>query len=284
MAVTFDQVIQRLDGVREYSNYAAALCPWHADNTPSLLVYRDGFVICKACGHTDNLRGLWDRLQGGVAIVPRVEPTQWRPPPLSSDLGEQEGFLDEAHRVLLKYPALGWYLEQRGVLDRIDPLELGWHDGWYTVPIRNEAGQLMGMVMRAGQHIQEATGRRFHMPKQPPMMYVPDWTILRNSRVLFVVFGTFDAIVLNSLRLPVTTGIAGMGWLDVAWLQSLRYKIVFVPDAGEDQVARKYANQLDWRGRVHKLNYPEGCKDPADYAKLKIGKRDQLLNELSRYL
>jgi hypothetical protein len=96
------------------------------------------------------------------------------------------------------------------------------------------------------------------------------------------VFGMFDALVLNSLRLPVVTGTAGMEWLDLDWFKDLRRRIIFLPDKGEAHVARRFANRLDWRGRVHLLDYPEGCKDPADYAK--IGKRDQLLKELSRYM
>jgi hypothetical protein len=44
----------------------------------------------------------------------------------------------------------------------------------------------------------------------------------------------------------------------------VRKPIIFFPDAGEETEATNYYRQLGWRGRVARVDWPDGCKDPND--------------------
>ena len=70
-----------------------------------------------------------------------------------------------------------------------------------------------------------------------------------------------------------------------AWLETIRKKVVIVPDAeGDDEYARKLAAQLGWRGSVVRLPYDETKKDPADYLQGGGGGRDELARLLASYM
>ena len=109
-----------------------------------------------------------------------------------------------SHDLLVSYlPSLGWYLEMRNLTDRVEVCKLGWHAGWITVPIYGQKKiehlnirPFVGMVMRASPVIQQATGYRYHMPKeQGQILYVPDWNLVESNDYLVIVFGIFDALV-----------------------------------------------------------------------------------------
>ena len=40
--------------------------------------------------------------------------------------------------------------------------------------------------------------------------------------------------------------------------------MLFIPDKGEEKEANRIASQLDWRGKVLKVEYPDDCKDIND--------------------
>ena len=72
-----------------------------------------------------------------------------------------------------------------------------------------------------------------------------------------------------------------------AWLETIRKKVVVVPDAeGDDEYARKLAAQLGWRGKVVNLPYDETKKDPADYLAQEAGGggREELSRLLAQYM
>lgn len=272
-----------LEQAKDYGNYVSALCPWHEDHTPSLLVYKDGWATCLSCGQSGNFYQLYQALQGWKAVVAPKQETAWRPPFLPTDKAELECFADDAHHTLMKFTdTLGWYLHERGVEDRIERCKLGWHNGWITIPVYTKGDEFDGLILRALPHVQKATGARFHQPHgQKGMPYVPDWRLLDEKKCIFVVFGMFDALVLNSIGLPVMTTTAGKDSFKVDWVDGYRKRIIFVPDKGEETTADKYVNKLGWRGSVLKLDYPEDMKDPADYGSHDM--KQQLLNTLIGY-
>jgi hypothetical protein len=276
----FDRILSVAKHVRVYDHYAAMLCPFHDDRKPSLLVYRDGWFICKACQARGTLETLYRQLAGWSSF-PATPPVNWSVPRIPQDLGELEDIAWAAHEALLSFDSLRWYLRMRGVEDRIETCYLGWHEGWYTIPVFDRDMEFHGLCMRAGRHIEEITGLRFYAAPAGvwPTIYCPRWADVMEAKRVAVVFGLFDALALCSLRIPVfTVAGGGKGAFKAEWLDDFRVEIVIIPDEGEEPEALTLANQLGWRGSVHRLHYPDGLKDPCDF--LEHGKRQQLEAEL----
>lgn len=281
--IKIEQILSRLEQVKPHDNsrYYSAICPFHDDTKPSLLVYRDNWFRCLACGAVGDYERLWRAINGNPI----------RPIPQEKEIGENyetqkydETFAYHAHQSLLKFRYIfGWYLRLRGVENRIESCRLGWWNGWYTIPVYDEKDRYEGIILRAGKHVQEATGLRYFCPKkQPPLFYVPDWYLLKISPVIFVVYGMFDALALSAMRYPVCTTTSGKDSFNPLWLERFRKLIVVLPDKGEEEAARKLAASLGWRGKVQKLNYPEDIKDPAGF--LEIGKPDLLRVQIIRWM
>ena len=291
MEVTLDDIINLAPNADRYGHYIALCCPFHLERRASLLAYAPrrkgelGHFQCKSCGKSGNLEGLYNALQGFISPSRLgYESTSYDAPRLPTDLIEQEALALEAHRTLLQNKNhLGWYLEDRGVAWCIEPYGLGWHDGWYVMPVRDEQDQFQGMILRASRHVQETSDLRFHQPKgQGSLLYMPDRHLAEQSSVLFIVYGMFDALALATLRFPVCTTTAGKDSFRPEWLASFRKPVVVVPDYGEDQTARKLAGKLGWRGDVLELPYDDIVQDPADFLKHK--RQKQLVAALAPYI
>lgn len=278
-SITLDQIREILPGARSYSHYVAGLCPFHEDNKPSLMVYEDNFFRCLGCGVVGNYEQLWRKLNGrGASKIIRAE-EKFSAPYLPTDLREQEELVETAHESLMKFEQLQWYLENRGVMGRAEPCRLGYFKGWYTIPIYSHYGEYRGMVARAGGVVQKATGFRFIQPHgQHSMMYCPDWNLMEDARTIAVVFGMFDALAISDLRYAVVTPIAGQASFNPEWLNGFRKPVVIIPDAREETEAIKLAGELGWRGKILRLNYPEGVHDPAGF--FEVGQRENLNRQI----
>jgi len=280
--ISYDEILKQLSGAVEYGKYSAALCPFHDDHKPSLLVFRDGWFMCKGCGRHGNFDILLRGLSGWTPPDVIPEKTDWYGSNLPTDLVELEDVINEAHYMLTEHDdPLGWYLKDRGVFNRISPQWLGYRNGWYSIPIYSEDKEFCGVVMRAGKHIQETTGQRFTMPHgQGTLLYIPDYGLVRESDYLVVVYGMFDALALCELRIPVCTDTTGKGGLHARMLDEFRKPIIVLPDEGEEDTGRKLVGSLGWRGKLLDLDYPDGCKDPADC--LKNGYSEWLISQIWR--
>src|SRR3990167_9371937 len=199
-----------------HKGYLLLKCPFHDDRQPSLLVFPDGWFRCKGaeCGRTGRLEILYDALVApGAAPNGRAEHAKGHPPrlPPTEDTEAITRLVWDAHDVLMRNESFRWYLEMRGVADRVETAALGWHDGWITVPILTNDRLVRGVVLRATKMTQKMTGLRFAQPTgQRPMPYYPDWALVnKGGGALFVVFGMFDALALSSLRFPVVTTTGG---------------------------------------------------------------------------
>jgi len=273
--ITFGELRDRLDRVQTYDNYMAAICPFHEDSKPSLLVFKDGWFRCLACGASGSFDKLYRKLVGWDASQQVREATSFSDPNLPSDLSELEIVISEAHEALLKFDQFRWYLKNRGVDGRIEICRLGWWNGWYTIPIFNPHMELQGAVLRANATIQQATGQRFAQPHgQKGMMYNPSWNTYNNRKTLAIVFGMFDALAVSDLGYAVVTSTSGKDSFHAEWLDEWRKKIVIFPDEGEYDTAMKLANKLGWRAEVAKIDYPDGVKDPCGF--LETDRRSQL--------
>jgi hypothetical protein len=286
--LTLDDLIPLLNYVKRYEGYVAALCPFHEDNNPSLLVFekdpgaQHGWYQCLGCEARGTHEHLLSVLEGApIRIAPR-EQTSWGLPRLPEDQDGWEELAYASHDMLMQRTHLAWYWEMRGVTDRIEPRMLGWYQGWYTVPVFDETGKFSRLILRAGEHIQKRTGARYYTSPGKPVINVPDWRRLKQAEAIAVVFGTIDNLALDSLGYPVCTSTSGKGQFKAEWLADIRPFVYIIPDKGEESTALTLANKIGGRARIVTLNYPDNCKDPADY--LKNGKRVELQKELARYL
>lgn len=280
----YDDIRDELPGVREYSRpdgakYLAGVCPFHEDRKPSLLVFEDNYFQCQACSRRGLHLTLLNALRkGGSKLLP--ERVDWCVPPLPQSMSQLRSFVNLSHTVLNENEGLQWYLEKRGVANRIIPNRLGWYNGWYTIPVLSPDAETQGLVIRAGEHIQKASGLRFAFPSgQKPMLFVPDWRLFDSADHVYIVYGMFDALALSELRFPVCTTTGGKHTFDPAWVETYRAKrFTIVPDLEEEDTARELARGIGIRAKLKRLEYPEGMKDPADM--LAGGRRVELENQL----
>ncbi len=244
--------------VKEYSNYFITHCVFHDDTNPSLLVYENGWFKCLGCNRAGRFDALWKKMQGvGVIVKPDYSPS-YRGPSLQ-EFSDMEELCYSANRDLINHASFQWYLKMRGLADRIELNDLGYWKGWYSIPVYNEEREFVTAVFRSAPHVQEATGMRYWMNYRP-VLYVPDWTLAKRSKYLFVVYGMLDALTLVRQRFPVVTSTGGQNFTP-EWLDDFRKEIIIFPDAGEESQGMYLADQLGWRGRLVRLPYPEKTKD-----------------------
>lgn len=251
----------------DHGHYISALCLWHDDQSPSLLVYKDGFFICQGCGEQGGFAKLYQKLcqvRGHRALLPQKHDAPMLDLPRWDDHAALVELARSASLTLYKYPGMKWYLHKRGLTDgTIVNLGLGWYKEWIVVPILDRSDELAGLVLRATPSMAKATGLRYLIPAgQPPLPYVPNWGWLDREKVLFGTFGVFDAITLNQLGYAAITSTNGKDHFNSAWLDDQRKPFGLIPDKGEYETAAKTLAGFDWRGHILELAYPKGVKDP----------------------
>jgi len=114
-----------------------------------------------------------------------------------------------------------------------------------------------------------------------PTMYVPDWHLLSTSDHIIVVFGILDALTLNKFRLPVVTPTHGHVF-HAEWLADYRKPIYIIPDKGEEKSVLRMMGDFGWRGKMVRLEWPDGMKDANDF--LQAGRQNELLAQLSQVI
>lgn len=274
--ISLEEIADHMDRVTWHGRYFAAKCVYHDDREPSMLVFEDG-AYCLGCQRRVSLEILWNKVRGKYKLAPDpVIVSAWTN--MGDDLSQ---VVYEAHNVLLQYPAQATYLKVRGVSERIEPNTLGWYMGWYTFPVFDRGFELRGLVLRSSPELEKSSGTRYLCPpNQSPQIYCPDWHKVDSLRYLYVVYGIIDALALACLGFPVVTCTKGQNF-HADLLKEFRTKIIIVPDRGEEKSARILASNLGWRGSVLYLDYPDKCKDPANFmATRKL--QDNLLRQLSR--
>lgn len=273
--IKLEDFMHLLEKPKKYDKYIQGLCPFHADNSPSLLVFKDGYFRCLGCQRHGTWKTLWNKLHGQeVQVLPEIE-TSWKSPDLEGRDLYELAYL--ANKDLIQFPSIGWYLEMRGLTGRIEPSFLGFWKGWYTIPVFDRNREFLNVVFRAAPHVEAASGIRYWY-KGAPHLYVPDWKLVLENKYLVVTFGILDALTLAELRIPAATPSNGQDSFRSEWLDDLRRVVYFLPDQDEEQLARKYAKELGWRGNVVYLDWYDGMKDANDF--MSRGKQNELLAQL----
>jgi hypothetical protein len=272
--IRHDDFLHKLDKASKSSRYIKGVCPFHDDDDPSLLVWDDGWFKCLGCNRQGSWKMLWNKLQGQHIIIRPDKKVEWAGPPPVEDL-EQTCY--QSHLDLVKFSSFQWYLEMRGLTESIESNELGYYEGWYTVPVTAANGTFITAVFRASPLVQSVTNIRY-VCKHVPVPFFPNHRLVKKTDYLFVVYGIFDALTLSQLGYPVVTSTAGKDTFNPEWLNYHRGRIFIIPDKGEEATAYGLASQLDYRGKVINLDWPDKVKDCNGY--LEKGKGDVLRTTL----
>lgn len=263
----YQSLLEKMDG-REYSHYFFAVCPFHDDSKPSLMVDERGY-FCKACGARGNLKKLDMRVRRGFRIRNTVSSILPRWKSWEREYGDLEGIAEYAHDNLLRHKSYRKYYEQRKCEEFIEKGFLGYIGGWCTIPVIDKSSQgIIDLVVRASSG--KGNTRYVVAPTSsdcPRPLYCPNWERVTASDLVYVVYGIFDAISLELCGLPCVTGITGKNIAEES-LNALHKKFVIIPDWKEEKDAHQLANALGWRASVKSMLFPEDCKDPDDIRRI----------------
>ena len=276
--ISLEDVADYLEDYHKYTNYGMARCVEHEDHNPSMRVGEWGYK-CMSCGAKGNLVKLYELVSGKVVIR---EKRKFNPSALIWDkwkdrFGSISQIAKVAHDNLKQNPDLGNYLQVRKIDSQIKKLYLGYLDGFYTFPIRNEYEEIEGMVIRASPTIQTKQIRYSVSPKCPVKLYVPSWRSVLKSPDIYIPFGTIDSVTLELCGYPSLTGISGQE-LNAKNLERFRKRLWLVPDKGEEKNALELQTSVGWRMQILFLDFPEDCKDVSDvYMKYSNEKLNELI-------
>jgi len=276
MAIQFEDFKSVLEGVQVYERYMAALCPFHSDSHPSLLVFKDGWFTCRACNKRGTWKTLWNKANGlNVQIRPDTK-VNWRGPDLEGLDPHELAY--RAYDDMQNFESLAWYLEMRGLENRIEQQMLGYWNGWYTIPMFNENREFLNVAFRAAPHVQQATDMRYWC-KGNAVLYVPDWKLVLDNKYLVITYGLLDALTLTELRIPAASPSNGQLSMKTEWLDNLRKVVYIIPDQDEEEAARRHAKELGWRGNVVLMDWHDHCKDINDLYRHDRKELEAQLNE-----
>ena len=269
-SVSQEQLADLMSPVIWHGRYFTTLCPFHDDSKPSFNVYPDGAVcLAASCGRHVSLSQLYRKVSPLSARQTQPNQSEHRRALIAwESIPDRERLAQQSHDYLLRHPLQAHYLKQRGLEACIRRHELGYWNGWITIPIFDFSHRFQGIVFRATPSMQSATSVRYLTPPdQPKLLYVPDHGLTHLSAYVYVVFGMFDALALSLLGLPVVT-CTNIHSVQPSDLDRYRCRLLVIPDKGEDAKGRALVNGLDWRGTLLSLPYGPDLKDCADYVQL----------------
>lgn len=258
-----DEIYEKLDNCQHYGSYLAAVCIFHDDSRPSLMIYPDRYR-CLSCSASGTTESLLKRLSKS-AFQPKLDKPDFSNPftkwTRNKSLGQA---LKISHLTLKDNPSMGSYLRDRCIPYPLQKeLGIGYRDDWYTFPIRNEEHLIVGAIARKNETNKHPAKYIIPSGQNSNLLYTPNWITIKSSNVVFLTFGIMDAISIYQCgyaALSTTTGKR----LDPIALDKFRKRIVIFPDKGEDFEAVDIASELGWRGKVYRCEYTFDAKDPND--------------------
>lgn len=257
-----DEVIEYLDYAQKYSNYIAAKCVFHDDNRPSLIIHEDYYkcLACDAKGKTENLL----RKLKGLPTQPQIRGSFSNPFTKWSKMGEElPHSLKIAWQTLNEHPS-EYLTVQRGITDETRrKLGIGWRDGWYTFPIRDECRKIVGAVARADQT--NPTSAKYVTPsgQDGNLLYIPSHEFIKEQGYVYVLFGILDSVTMYQLGIASISTTGGKR-CDFEAFSGIRKRCLFIPDKGEESDALNITKHMGWRGKTQKVNWPDDAKDVND--------------------
>ena len=241
--------VHDLFGGTHYGRYVAIICPYHEDTTPSCLVYPDGYR-CEACGKTGKTEWL---LEDNSLLVFPTTPSKPFENPFTKWASKYDlpMLLKHAWERNIENPSE--YLTKRGIAPKFQlRYGIGKIDNWFTLPIYDRDGKIVGATARAGENNDSPAKYVNPRGQDPSLLYVPDWTILKTR--LCLTFGILDAVTLALLNIPAASTTTGKH-LNTTALEWFRGEILVIPDKGEELDGYKLDHNLGSRARLHIPNY-----------------------------
>jgi hypothetical protein len=258
-----DEVYFLLNKPHRYDNYIAAICPFHDDSRPSFFVY-DKAYYCSACNKRGKTADLIKYLTNNQYVVIDTDDTNTKNPWSKwTKYTDLETVCLKAHKFAIEQNRTS-YIKERGIdMKTIKALKLGWKDNWVIFPILDQNSHISGGTSRVGK--KATNGIKYSIPRgqDANMLYVPSWDRVWEKNVVFLTFGIIDAISIYQLgyaSISTTTGKR----LNPEALNSIRKKIVIIPDDNEVIDGVKLAYNLGWRGEVMRIDYTADTKDVND--------------------
>ena len=266
---------------QDHGRYLTGVCPFHSDEKPSLLVFRDGWQ-CMAAGcprpHGSVLdwiayeRGLANPTSGDLYRIAKElvgdrdtrllleidrdgEEAELEVPPPSVPLS---GIVVRRYHSLLDSEAMA-YLSGRGFCREFVDWNLwGWDGSAIVLPIwRGWPGDSEVIALRFRNLHSEPRymGLKFHNEAA----LFNSWVVEVASRLsiprVYCMFGEFDAALAVQAGIPAVSPTNGCRAFDRVWLGSYKGDVVFVPDVGEEDEAYSYAGELGLSGEV--MQFPD---------------------------
>jgi DNA primase len=258
--VTVEDVAEYLEQFHGDSTHGWALCCFHPDTKPSLRLLSSGYR-CMSCGEHGSLEWLLQKVSGRIVIREKTyNPASfiWRN--WQEKFGSIKEIAKVAHNNLVNNPDTQHYLKQRKIDSQIKQGYLGYAEGYYIFPIRDEYGEVLGLTARTSPTIQTKNNRYSVTKDCPQKIYVPNWKRVNKEDCIYVCYGTLDVWTLEMCGLAGITGLSGQQ-LKPEYLDRFRKPIYIIPDKGEEKQAIELQSSLGWRGMPLYLDFPEGTKD-----------------------
>lgn len=285
----YNSLQEKLQGVHLYDGYFTAICPYHRSEPvrSSLFVYIGGHDFkCRSCGKYGSLEALNAKLSGKL-IGPSPDTvsskTQARVPFMKwlRQYGSFESAANYAYKVAKNNDFLISFFAARKVSECIRVGRFGWIDGYYSFPVYSQDGTFVDWVVRSSpskKNIDSKYAVKPHEKGEPPHLYCPSWERVENSNTVYVPFGILDSWTVYLAGLASITTITGQ-MINTSMFSDIRKHIVVIPDYNEEVSARKFVNELGWRGKLLLIDWPDGCKDLNDvHMKYGIEKVKELIN------
>lgn len=276
-----DEIVEVLQFSHRYSDYVAGLCPFHDDHRPSFFVNPKRY-ICLSCGANGKTSTLLEKLKPQSGLIGKPVQTKHFKNPWTKWVKNVR--FEQIFEISLKF-APSQYLVNRGIDKNTQmQLEIGLLDNWIIFPIKDENGWIIGGVARAGED--NPSIHKYILPagQDPSLLYIPNWDIFMSKDYVITTFGILDAVTLCMLgfsALSVTTGKHATS----SSFDSIRKRIIIIPDIGEEAAAQILASKIGWRGEVALLQYSDKAKDINDLLWKEIASKEKIkevINELVR--
>lgn len=260
--ITLDDIIDHLEGAHRYSGYAMCLCPFHDDKNPSCRVW-DTSYKCLSCGAHGSIEKLYEQVSGRVVIQKKsYNPAARIWDRWLTQFGSVQAIAKLAYSNLKNNPDLANYLIERKIDSQIKNCMLGYLDGYYTFPVRDEYDEIQGLIARASPTIQTKDNRYTVSPNCPIKLYVPSQRAIRKVEEIYVVYGILDSISMTMAGYPTVTGISGQALNSENLTKRVRHFVI--PDRGEERSGLQLQYEMGWRATMLMLDWPSGNKDLND--------------------